>query len=88
MTDIIENEIRNHIVRTYAPDLTDEALPIDYNLLTGGIVDSLALLGLIEWLQRTYGISALGDEISPDDFATVAAITAFVYARSGIPSAT
>lgn len=86
MTDI-QSDIRDHIVRTYAPELADEGLPLDYNLLTGGIVDSLALLGLIDWLQRTYGISALGEGITPEDFSTVAAITAFVAARSTAQSA-
>jgi acyl carrier protein len=87
VTDTIQNEIRDHIVRTYAPELVDEGLPLDYNLLTSGIVDSLALLGLIDWLQRTYGFSELGEGVTPDSFSTVAAITAFVSARSTTSSA-
>ena len=71
-------EITEHIVREYAPDVPVADLPSDYDLLGGGVIDSLTLLRIVPWVEDTYAVDLDQVEIGPDDFRTVAAIDALV----------
>ncbi|WP_410567359.1 phosphopantetheine-binding protein [Amycolatopsis sp. cmx-4-61] len=74
----IENDVKQFVVTTFAPDLTPDQLPSDFDLLDNGVVDSLGLLRLIGWVGERYGIPVEEQDISPAQFSSVAAITAFV----------
>ena len=78
MTDSIREQVTNYIVTHHAPDLAHEQIPDDYDLIATGVVDSLALLELVEWLQSHFDISILDVDITPRDFQSVGAITRFV----------
>jgi acyl carrier protein len=65
------------------PDVPAEELEDDFDLLTGGVVDSLGLLKVVAWLEDEFDISVDDSELGPDSFRTVAAIKAYVdQARS------
>lgn len=81
MTDSVREQVRNYIVTYHAPDLAHDEIPDDYDLVGTGVVDSLALLELIEWLQSHFGISILDVDITPQDFKSIGAITRFVSAQ-------
>ncbi len=70
--------IKQHIVSEYAPDTSADELPSSYDLLDTGLVDSLALLGLITWVGERFGIAVDEVEISPEDFRSVDAILRFI----------
>ncbi|MFD9702557.1 acyl carrier protein [Lentzea sp. NPDC059081] len=74
----IENEVKRFIVTTFAPDITPGQLPSDYDLLDNGVVDSLGLLRLIAWVGEQYGIPVEERDVSPAQFSSVEAITAFI----------
>ena len=74
-----ENEVKRFVVRTFAPDLSTEELPSDVDLMETGIVDSLGLLRLIAWVGEHFDIPVDDQDISPDQFASVSAITVFVH---------
>lgn len=78
MTDSVRKQVTHYIVAHHAPDLANEEIPDDYDLVDTGVVDSLALLELIEWLQSRFGISVLDVDISPRDFRSIGSITRFV----------
>ena len=78
MTTDIRERVTEYIVTNHAPDLHGESIPDDYDLVATGVVDSLALLELIEWIQSEFGIAVLDIDISPEDFASVGAISRFV----------
>ncbi|MFI0423546.1 phosphopantetheine-binding protein [Spongiactinospora sp. 9N601] len=71
-------EIKEFIVREFAPDLPANDLADDHDLLDGAVVDSLGLLKLIAWLETRYGIDSEALELDPDRFRTVTAIDALV----------
>ncbi|WP_053732352.1 acyl carrier protein [Nocardia sp. NRRL S-836] len=73
-----ENEVKRFIVTTFAPDVTPDQLPSDYDLLDNGVVDSLGLLRLIAWVGERYQIPVEERDISPAQFSSVEAITAFI----------
>lgn len=54
--DTVKDTIRHFIVSTYLPGESLENLRDDTPLLTSGILDSLAALGLVSFLEKEYGI--------------------------------
>ncbi|HEY1520306.1 MAG TPA: phosphopantetheine-binding protein [Solirubrobacteraceae bacterium] len=77
-------KIKAFIVEEFMPDVPVEDLEDDYDLLTGGVVDSLGLLKVVAWLEDEFDIGVDDSELGPDSFRTVAAIKAYVdKARDG-----
>ena len=76
-------KIKQFIVDEFMPDVPVEDLDDDFDLLTGGVVDSQGLLKVGAWLEDEFDIGVDDSELGPDSFRTVAAIKAFVdQARS------
>jgi len=71
-------KIKTFIVEEFMPDVPVEDLEDDYDLLTGGVVDSLGLLKVVAWLEDEFDIGVDDSELGPDSFRTVAAIKAYV----------
>ena len=71
-------KIKTFIVEEFMPDVPVEDLEDDFDLLTGGVVDSLGLLKVVAWLEDEFDIGVDDSELGPDSFRTVAAIKAFV----------
>ena len=67
-------KIKAFIVEEFMPDVPVEDLEDDYDLLTGGVVDSLGLLKVVAWLEDEFDIGVDDSELGPDSFRTVAAI--------------
>lgn len=78
----VENEIRRYINIHFAPDIPPEDIPLTYDLVATGILNSLALVRLIAWLGSTYGIPINELELSPDEFRTIECINNFVTNNS------
>ncbi|MEC3891716.1 MULTISPECIES: acyl carrier protein [Nocardiopsis] len=83
MTDDIRDRIRERIVTVHAPDLAGENIPRDYDLLTSGVIDSLSLLALVEWIQSSFDVPVTDVEISPSNFRTIDAIADFIETNTG-----
>ncbi|WP_027343213.1 acyl carrier protein [Hamadaea tsunoensis] len=78
--------IRKYIVGEFAPDIAPDRLAGDYDLLAGGVVDSLGLLKVISFLEREFGLPVDDLDLSPDDFRSIDEIDAFVARHtSGAP---
>lgn len=70
--------ITKFLVDEFLPDVPADSLAADYDLLSGGVLDSLGLLKVIAWLEDRFDVVIDDIEIEPDNFRTVAAINAFV----------
>jgi acyl carrier protein len=53
------------------------------NLLSKGIVDSHGVMELVGFLEERYGISVGDEDLSPENFDSVASIGAFVERKNG-----
>jgi acyl carrier protein len=76
--DETTTKIKQFIVDEFMPDVPVEELEDDFDLLTGGVVDSLGLLKVVAWLEDEFDIGVDDSELGPESFRTVAAIKAFV----------
>ncbi|MGK5729485.1 acyl carrier protein [Streptomyces sp. URMC 124] len=74
----LEHEITEHIVSTYLPGTPAHDLAPSLDLFDSGVVSSLQLLELIEWLRSRYAIPVDDLALSPRSFRSVAAIREFV----------
>ena len=74
-------KIREFLVEEFMPDMSPDELDDDFDLQTGGAVDSLGLLKLVAWLESEYGISVDESELGPESLRTVDSINDFINER-------
>ena len=74
----ITTEIKQYIVAEFLPDVQVAQMADDYDLIGNGVIDSLGLLKVINWLENHFGILVDEVEIAEQDFASVDAIHRFV----------
>jgi acyl carrier protein len=56
----------------------------DESLLENGVVDSTGVLELIEFLERTFQVKILDEELIPDNLDSVDNLVAFVERKIGL----
>jgi acyl carrier protein len=84
--DLIEDEIRRYVVARAAERGVDaEDLGRDDSFVDRHVLDSLALLDLVMHVERSAGIDIPGEDVVPENFGSLAAITEYVRSRVGSP---
>ena len=71
-------KIKQFIVDEFMPDVSVDELDSDFDLLTGGVVDSLGLLQVVAWLEAEFDVGVDESQLGPESFRTVDAIKAYV----------
>jgi acyl carrier protein len=74
----IADTIRNFILTQYLPGEAPANLLNDTPLRSSGILDSLATIGLISFLEKEYHIEVEAHETDVDNFDRIQDIAAFV----------
>ncbi len=70
----VKEFIQSELIR----DRSHADLKITNNLIETGIIDSLGIQKLLAYLETTFSIQIADDELIPDNFQTIEAISAFV----------
>jgi D-alanine--poly(phosphoribitol) ligase subunit 2 len=76
--DETTQKIKQFIVDEFMPDVSVDELDSDFDLLTGGVVDSLGLLQVVAWLETEFDVGVDESQLGPESFRTVDAIKQFV----------
>lgn len=71
--------VHDHIVAAHAPDAG--AIPPDFDLLDGGVLDSLALVSLLSWIGRRFGLPVEDLDLDPRRLRTISDIADFITAN-------
>jgi len=71
-------KIKQFLVDEFMPDMSPDELDDDFDLQTGGAVDSLGLLKLVAWMESEFGVSVDESELGPDSLRTVDSIQEFI----------
>jgi len=74
---ILEN-LENYLLTEIAADLGKKSLAPDEDLLDRGTIDSLGMMKLIVFIEETFGIKVIDEEIVPENFQTLNSMTGFV----------
>jgi len=76
----MKTEIKNYLLNrggSRTPRVSD-----DESLLSAGIIDSMAMIDFICYLEQNYQIKIEEDEMVPENFETINAIVAYVSVKS------
>lgn len=74
----VADTIRQFILTKYLPGESAENLRDDTPLRTSGVLDSLATLALISFIEQEYGIEVEAHETDVDNFDRIQDIVAFI----------
>ena len=77
----LEQELLTHILKEHLPGEALDSLKPDDDLIGSGILDSLAMINLVTHLEQHYGIVVGAEEMSPENFASVAALAKFITTK-------
>lgn len=80
--DSIRQQLRSFILENYL--FTDDQSALDDNssFLDGGILDSMGILELIDYLDESFAIKVEGDELIPDNLDSINSLIAFIGKKS------
>jgi acyl carrier protein len=78
----VSTDIEQFILSELTQGRDISAIDPTENLLSKGIVDSHGVMELVGFLQDRYGIAVGDEDLTPENFESVASIEAFV-ARKG-----
>ena len=81
--DNVKDTIRDYILREYLPGESPANLTDDTPLRTSGILDSMATLNLVTFLEESFGITIDAHETGIDQFDRIADIAALVAQKKG-----
>lgn len=73
----ISTQIQAFIVRTF-PAARKRMINEDVQLLESSIIDSLGVLDVVAFLEKSFAIKISDDELTPDNFANIKHLTEFV----------
>ena len=77
MNDIAE-DVRRFILERYLPGESASNLKDETPLRTSGILDSMATLALVDFVEKRYGIELEAHETGIEHFDTIADVAALV----------
>jgi acyl carrier protein len=81
MTNDIHQAVREFILQEFLPGEDPGELRDDTPLITGGVLDSIATLKLVLFLEERYGVTLQAHEVDPEHFDTTASIARLVLSK-------
>ena len=80
--DEVRQTLRHFILENYLFSDDQNLLKDDDSFLDGGILDSMGILELIEYLDEGLGIKVEGDELVPDNLDSINSLIKFISAKA------
>jgi acyl carrier protein len=77
---IVEGRVRDFVLKQFPLARKSGVKPEDRWLETG-MLDSLGILDLVHFLETEFSIHVADDELSPENFQSLAAVVAFVDSK-------
>lgn len=77
----IEQIIRNHIIQERFLGRAPADFDDDYDLLDAGVLDSLAMLNLVTYLNEQYRVEFDETDLTPEHFSSVSALSGLVRSK-------
>ena len=77
----IEQEVRQFVIENFIFESDNRGFSNDDSFFDTGLLDSMGVLTLVEFVKEKYGISIEDDELLPENWDSVNRIATFVQAR-------
>ncbi|HEV8261949.1 MAG TPA: acyl carrier protein [Burkholderiales bacterium] len=81
MTDDIKTVIKDFVLKEFLPGEDPSELTDTTPLITGGVLDSIATLKLVMFIEERYGISLQAHEVDPEHLDTVSQIAELIRSK-------
>jgi acyl carrier protein len=81
--DSIQSTVKAYILEQFLPDANPDDLSEDTRLISGGILDSLATVKLVVFLEQQFGIDVDAHEVNNDNLETIDLIAKLVRSKQG-----
>lgn len=81
MNDSVEQSIKNYILNEFLPGEDSANLTVSTPLITTGILDSLATLKLVIFIEKQFSVSILAHEVNPAHMDTIGRIAELVRSK-------
>jgi acyl carrier protein len=78
MTNDVQAQVKDYILQTFLPGENPDELTEQTPLISGGVLDSIATLKLVMFLEERFGISLEAHETDREYLDTLADIAALV----------
>jgi acyl carrier protein len=62
----------------FKPNIHTKDISNDFSLIDSGVIDSVGIISLLNFLEKTFSVNVSSDELMPDNFDTINFITSFV----------
>lgn len=82
----VQDQLREYIVTQFLYDQNNKALDQDVDLLNEGIVDSMGILQIVNFMEEKFGVRVADDEITPEIFRSLRTLTEFVEEKRNTPA--
>lgn len=80
----LEQDIRNFVIDNFLFGEGESHFRNDDSFLDNGLIDSMGILTLVEFVKEKYAISVTDEELVPDNWDSVCRIASFVQSRVGV----
>lgn len=77
----LKEDLREYILAQFLPGERAANLHDDTPLQTSGIVDSVGMLKMIGFIEKTYGIEVDAHDATPENFERIQDIAAFIESK-------
>ena len=81
MSDVIETEVKTYILNEFLPGEDPAELTMETPLITGGILDSIATLKLVLFLEERWRVKLAAHETGSDHLDTITKIADLVRSK-------
>lgn len=80
----IQQEVRQFVIENFVFDNDGHNISDDDSFFDTGLLDSMGVLTLMEFVREKFGISVEDGELLPENWDSVNRVTAFVRAKLSI----
>lgn len=81
MTEDIQKTVKEYILKEFLPGEDPEELTETTPLITGGILDSIATLKVVAFIEERYAITLAAHEVDVEHLDTIASITLLILSK-------
>lgn len=81
----VESEIRAFIAKSLATVEDPDEIEVDTSLTRTGLLDSVAVVELVVFLETTYRIQIADADTTPENFDTIGALGRYVRRKLAVP---
>jgi acyl carrier protein len=73
--------LRSYVTSTFLPGEDPASLADDTPLISSGIIDSIAVLDLVAWIETTFGVRLEQEDLGRERLDSIALIAALIVER-------